>query len=172
MTPSTRKILLLLRNANVPALSSVLFHTKPTVDRRWRAINPQPSPSPAILRFLLDDGQRGGRPCGRPCGSDDGQSSSLPYSIAFVLLVRGEGAGMGKASHTYAGLDPATLKVVEEVLDEVWASLAPHLGRDGESTDAAQMRLANIVLDLAKDGHLSALQITRTAARLMRETAD
>jgi hypothetical protein len=42
----------------------------------------------------------------------------------------------------------------------------------GKAPMPAQMRLANIVLDLAKDGHLSALQITRTAARLMRETAD
>ena len=79
---------------------------------------------------------------------------------------------MGQRPHSEAGLDPATLQVVEEVLDEVWASLAPHLGRDGESTDGARMRLANIVLDLAKGGQLGALQITRTAARLMRETVE
>jgi hypothetical protein len=83
-----RKIVLLLRHADVPALSSVLFHTKPTIDRRWRVINPQPSPSPAILRFLLDDGQRGGRPCGRPCGSDDGQSSSLGQDDVTRLCQR------------------------------------------------------------------------------------
>jgi len=59
---------------------------------------------------------------------------------------------------------------VEELLDEVWVSLAPYLSRDGEDSEAARMRLANIILDLAKDGQLSALETTRTAARLMRGT--
>lgn len=34
------------------------------------------------------------------------------------------------------------------------------------------LRLANIVLDLAKDGQLGALEIIRTASRLMREAYD
>jgi hypothetical protein len=34
------------------------------------------------------------------------------------------------------------------------------------------MRVVNIVLDLAKDGQLGALDLTRAPARLMRETVD
>jgi len=68
--------------------------------------------------------------------------------------------------------DTATLKVAVEVLDEVWESLAPYLAKDGEKAEASRMRLANIVLDLAKDGQLGALEMTRAAARLMRETVD
>ena len=64
-------------------------------------------------------------------------------------------------------LDPASLRVAEEVLDEVWASLERYIGKDESACGAARMRLANIVLDLAKDGQLDTLQITRTAARLM-----
>jgi hypothetical protein len=68
--------------------------------------------------------------------------------------------------------DTATLKVAEEVLDEVWDSLAPYLAKNGEKAEASRMRLANIVLDLAKDGQLGALEMTRAAARLMRETIE
>ena len=67
-------------------------------------------------------------------------------------------------------LDDAALKLAEDVLDEVWEVLASYLDKDEHKGEAARMRLAGIILDLAKDGQLGALQITRTAARLMRET--
>jgi hypothetical protein len=98
----------------------------------------------------------------RPAGSGDGQSSPLPNAFHFS----------GASSSVPKGLDVTTLAVVEQVLDEVWASIAPDLDVHGGGTDVVRMRLANIVLNLAKDGQLSALQITRTAARLMRETIE
>lgn len=44
-------------------------------------------------------------------------------------------------------------------------------GRPDE-IEPVRLRLANIALDLAKDGQLRALEIIRTASRLMREAYD
>lgn len=57
-----------------------------------------------------------------------------------------------------------------EVLDEIWQSLAPEYGSDPRAIEAARTRLAIIILALAKDHQLSAREIKRTAARLMRDT--
>ena len=56
-----------------------------------------------------------------------------------------------------------------EVFDEVWAGVAPDIGKRREDIEAARNWLAGLVLALARDGQLSPLQVTRTAARLMRE---
>jgi hypothetical protein len=56
-----------------------------------------------------------------------------------------------------------------DVLDEAWASIAIDFGNDFRKIEAARIQLATIVLDLARDGQLGQFQITRTAARLMRE---
>ena len=91
--------------------------------------------------------------------------SSLERALTSRFL---QGAVFGMPNVRQPIDDPATLNAVEEALDEVWESLASYLVKDGD--EAARMRLANMVLDLAKDGQLGTLQITRTAARLMRET--
>jgi hypothetical protein len=92
---------------------------------------------------------------------------SLICSFGSLLVCRGD-VGMTRADLPID--EAATLKVAEEVLNEVWASLAPYLAKEADKTGTARMRLASIVLDLAKNGQLGALQITRAAARLMRET--
>lgn len=79
---------------------------------------------------------------------------------------------MPKARRTIQGAcyDPETLAVLGEVLEEVWAWVASEFANDAQTVEAARIRLACIILDLAKDRQLSALQIAQTAARLMRET--
>jgi len=83
----------------------------------------------------------------------------------------GTTAVMSKAHHLFssASYDPDTLNMLREVLDEVWASIMNGFGNDFREVEAARIQLATIVLDLARDGQLGQLQITRTAARLMRE---
>ena len=68
-----------------------------------------------------------------------------------------------------ASYDRDTLNMFREVLDEAWASISTGFGSHFREIEAARFQLATIVIDLARDGQLGQLQITRTAARLMRE---
>ena len=63
---------------------------------------------------------------------------------------------------------PATLKMLGAVFDTVWASVATDFG-DPDEIETVRMRLAAIILDLARDGQLGPHQIARTAARLIRQ---
>lgn len=63
---------------------------------------------------------------------------------------------------------PAELKELMTIFDEVWASLMTDGFARGTDVAAQRNRLATIVLELARDGQLGALQVTRTASRLMR----
>lgn len=64
---------------------------------------------------------------------------------------------------------PAELKELIGIFDAVWASLlAEGLGRNGRAAGQRE-RLAIMILELAHDGQLGALEITRTAGRLMRD---
>jgi hypothetical protein len=83
----------------------------------------------------------------------------------------GTTAVMSEAHHLFRSAlhDPDTFNMLGEVLDEVWASISSDVVIDFRETEAACIQLATIVLDLARDGQLGQLQITRTAARLMRE---
>ena len=78
---------------------------------------------------------------------------------------------MPKARRIFQGAcyAPETVAMLGEVLGEVWSSVASEFANDTQAVEAARTRLACIILDLAKDRQLSALQIARTAARLMRE---
>lgn len=64
---------------------------------------------------------------------------------------------------------PEALKMLGQLYDEVWASVAADFGDDPDEIETAQIRLATIILDLARDGELGPLQITATAAGLIRE---
>lgn len=64
---------------------------------------------------------------------------------------------------------PVALGMLGELFDEVWASVAADLGDCPDQIETARLRLTTIVLDLANDGELSPLQITATAAGLIRE---
>ena len=64
---------------------------------------------------------------------------------------------------------PEALGMLGELFDEVWASVAADFGDYPDVIEAARFRLTTIILDLADDGELSPLQITGTAAGLMRQ---
>ena len=64
---------------------------------------------------------------------------------------------------------PEALGMLGELFDEVWASVAADFGDGPDQIETARLRLTTIVLDLANDGELSPLQITATAAGLIRE---
>ena len=70
-----------------------------------------------------------------------------------------------------ASFAPEALKILGEVFDAVWASVAPDFGDDRQEIETARIRLATIVLELAKDGQLGPHQIARTARRLIRAVA-
>lgn len=56
-----------------------------------------------------------------------------------------------------------------EVFDQVWSCIAPEIGKSRDDVKFARNHLALLIVELAKDGQLSPLQITRTATRLMHE---
>ena len=68
-----------------------------------------------------------------------------------------------------ASLPPEVLKMLGELCDEVWASVAADFGDDRDQIKTARIRLATIILDLAKDGDLRPLEIAGTAAGLFRQ---
>lgn len=67
--------------------------------------------------------------------------------------------------------EPAVSRRLGEIFEEAWASIGPDISKSRDETYWARDQLATIVIDLAKDGQLGDLQITHTAARLMRERA-
>ena len=68
-------------------------------------------------------------------------------------------------------LDRATREILVDVFEEVWAAIARDYAEDARTIDETRVKLASIVLDLAKDGQLGPLQIMRTASWLMRQRA-
>jgi hypothetical protein len=66
-----------------------------------------------------------------------------------------------------AAYEADTLAILRRIFDEVWASVAPDFGDDPEQIEEARIRLATIVLALAKDHQLGPLEIARTATRLI-----
>jgi hypothetical protein len=68
-----------------------------------------------------------------------------------------------------ASFEADTLTMLREVFDEVWASVAPDFGADPEQVEDARIRLATIILKLARDRQLGPVEIAHTASRLIRE---
>jgi hypothetical protein len=65
---------------------------------------------------------------------------------------------------------PESPRSLGEIFDEVWAAVAADFGDSEDEIETARMRLASIILDLAKDGQFGSLQIARTSLRLIRRT--
>jgi hypothetical protein len=66
-----------------------------------------------------------------------------------------------------ASYDPATLKALYKAFDDAWEQIAPLVSKRGGAIEAARMKLAEIVLSLAKDGHHEPQHLTRAALKLM-----
>ena len=67
-----------------------------------------------------------------------------------------------------ASFGPAHLKVIGKAFDDAWEQVAPSVSTGAAVIEAARLRLANIILNLAKDGPRDAAQLTDTAVRLMK----
>jgi hypothetical protein len=46
---------------------------------------------------------------------------------------------------------PATLKVLFKAFDDAWEVMAPTITREADAIEAARIKLANVILSLARD---------------------
>ena len=69
----------------------------------------------------------------------------------------------------FATFQPDAVKMLAGLFDDVWAGAAPDFGAEPNTIEMGRMRLATIILELARDGQLGPDQITRTADRLIRQ---
>jgi hypothetical protein len=65
--------------------------------------------------------------------------------------------------------EPGKLRKLGEIFGQVWARLSPEYEDQLERIEDARIRLATIILELAKDGQVGPHQITARASRLIRE---
>ena len=65
--------------------------------------------------------------------------------------------------------EPDSLKMLGELFDQIWASVSPEFEGHSERIEDARIRLAAIILALARDRQLGRHQITATATRLIRQ---
>ena len=68
-----------------------------------------------------------------------------------------------------AAFGPDRLKAVGEAFDEAWHDLAGNFANDAQTIEAVRLRLATIILDLAKDGQLGREQLKLTAMRVLSQ---
>ena len=66
-----------------------------------------------------------------------------------------------------ATFDPATLRTVYKAFDDAWEIVAPQVSKRPEAIEAARLKLAEIVISLARDGKLDAKTMTETAVQMM-----
>jgi hypothetical protein len=66
-----------------------------------------------------------------------------------------------------AAYDPATLKVLYQVFDDAWERVSPQVSARPEALEAARMKLAEFVLELAPDQVGDPEQLTRAAVAKM-----
>jgi hypothetical protein len=66
---------------------------------------------------------------------------------------------------------PDQLKALEKAFDRAWARIAPSVGSRPEAVRAAQLKLADNLLDLARHGNFDPLLLADTAVHLMLSRA-
>jgi hypothetical protein len=67
-----------------------------------------------------------------------------------------------------ATFSPDVLKVLFEAFDDAWHEVAVDVSTRAAAIDAARLRLANIVLSLAKSGPVERVRITTEAIHAFR----
>ena len=65
-----------------------------------------------------------------------------------------------------ATFDPGELKAIREAFDDAW-QIAPQVSKRPDAIEAARLKLASIVLSIAKRGILEPKQLTDEALKLM-----
>ena len=66
-----------------------------------------------------------------------------------------------------ATFDPDQLKAIRKAFDDAWERIAPDVSSRADALEASRLRLASIVLSIAKRGILEPKQLTDEALRLM-----
>ena len=66
-----------------------------------------------------------------------------------------------------ASYDPAPLKVLYQAFDDAWEQIAPEVADYSAATYAARMKLAETILDLARNGIRDAQTLTDAAVKAM-----
>jgi hypothetical protein len=67
-----------------------------------------------------------------------------------------------------AAFPPDVLKVIFEAFDDAWHEVAPEVSNRASAVDAARLRLATIVLSLAKSGPIERARIKTEAVQEFR----
>jgi hypothetical protein len=62
---------------------------------------------------------------------------------------------------------PDQLKALSKAFDDAWKQVAPHASNRPEAIEAARLKLAEIVLGLAKKGNFDPQHLAFAATRLM-----
>ena len=65
--------------------------------------------------------------------------------------------------------DPRTLGDLYKAFDDAWDQIAPEVSKRGEALEAARVKLAEFVLELAHKGMRDPGQLTDAAVAKMRE---
>jgi len=66
-----------------------------------------------------------------------------------------------------ATFDNKQLVAIKKAFDEAWEAIAPQVSQRPEAIDAARLKLASIVLSVAKRGILDPKRLTDEALKLM-----
>jgi|SRR5688572_32710546 len=66
-----------------------------------------------------------------------------------------------------ASYGPDELKAIGRAFDDGWARIAPRISRRPEAIEAARLKLAGVVLGLAKQGNVDPQQLADAAVQLM-----
>jgi hypothetical protein len=107
------------------------------------------------------------------------QSSAPPLSKPIVASHHGSGTAyasgcgsLGGAMKAYqliadATFDPDQLKAIRKAFDDAWAQIAPQISQRPEAIEAGRLKLASVVLSVAKRGTLDPVQLSEEAMKLM-----
>ena len=69
-----------------------------------------------------------------------------------------------------ASYGPDELKVLFKAFDDAWDGLVAHVGDDPQAIEAARLKLANVVLGLARYGNNDPERIKNAALQIMGST--
>ena len=64
-----------------------------------------------------------------------------------------------------ASYDPDQLKALGKAFDDSWERLAPHVSSRAEAIEATRLKLADIILGLAKNGNLDPQKLAEAAVQ-------
>ena len=66
-----------------------------------------------------------------------------------------------------ASFDPQQLQAIAKAFDDAWEQIAPSVGNRQQAVEAARLKLANVVLSLAKNGTQETERLTEEALKIM-----